>query len=59
MSLYVWIALGCAAIPTFLYMIFAPVELQRYTLCVFAILATFVVAMLGIVAGGAARSDPE
>lgn len=59
MSIYIWIALGCAAIPTFFYMIFAPPELQRYTLCIFGILATFVVAMLGIVAGGAARSDPE
>ena len=59
MSIYIWIALGCAAIPTFLYMIFAPPELQHYTLCVFGILATFIVAMLGVIAGGAARSDPE
>ena len=59
MSIYIWIALGCASIPTFLYMIFAPPELQRYTLCVFGILSTFVVAMLGVIAGGAARSDPE
>ena len=59
MSIYIWIALSCAAIPTFLYMIFAPPEYQRYTLCVFGILATFVVGILGIVAGGTARSEPE
>ena len=55
MSIYIWIAVICASIPTFLYMIFAPPELQRYTLCVFGILATFVVAMLGVVVGGAGR----
>ena len=59
MSTYIYIALGCAAIPTFAYLLLAPPELQRYTLCIFGILSTFVVAMLGIVAGGSARSDPE
>ena len=59
MSIYIWIALGCAAIPTFLFMIFAPPELQRYTLCIFGILSTFVVGILGVIAGGTARSDPE
>lgn len=59
MSIYIWIAIGCAAVPTFAYMLLAPPELQRYTLCVFGVLATFVVAMLSIVAGGAARSDLE
>ena len=59
MSAYIWIGLSCAAIPAFLYMIFAPPELQKFTLCVFGILATFVVGMLGVIAGGAARSDPE
>lgn len=59
MSTYIYIALGCASIPTFLYMVFAPPELQQYTLCVFGILCTFIVGILGIVAGGAARNDPE
>jgi len=59
MSIYIWIALGCAAIPTFAFMLLAPVELQKYTLCLFGILSTFIVGILGVIAGGAARSDPE
>lgn len=59
MSIYIWIALGSAAIPTFLYMIFAPPELQKFTICIFGLLATFVVAVLGIVASGAGRNEPE
>ena len=59
MKIYIYIALGCAAIPTFAYLIFAPPELQKYTLCIFGILATFVIGILGIVVGGAGRSEVE
>lgn len=59
MSIYIWIAVACAAIPTFAFMLLAPPELQRYTLCVFGIISTFIVAMLGVIAGGSARNDLE
>ena len=59
MSTYIWIASTCASLPTFAFMLLAPPEWQQYTLCLFGILSTFIVGILGVIAGGAARSDPE
>ena len=53
------IAFTCAGIPSLAFLLFAPPAWQQFTLCIYGILCTFIVAMLGIVVGGAAKEDPE
>ena len=55
MRVYCAIAFICAGIPSLVFMLLAPVELQRYTLCLYGVLCIFILVILGVVVGGTSK----
>ena len=59
MRYYIAISVGCALIPSVLYLLFAPTELQQYTVCLFGILCTIILGLLMVIVGGSMKEDPH
>ena len=59
MKYYIAVAVGCAAIPSALFLLLAPEAWTQYTVCLFGILCTIIIGFIMIIVGGSMKADPH
>ena len=59
MKYYIMVAVGCASIPSVLFLLLAPMEWQKYTVCLFGILCAIIICVIMIIVGGSMKEDPH